>query len=496
MKMKNYKYLSFLLILSITLGCKKMEVENQNNPDFAKVYSSGDDLQSIAGSLFNTFYEGSHSFSGPQMMLATAADNATCSWGNQAMRDMSWEPRLIWNNAPNYTYRGTTKFFFDKMYASINTASNVLKAMDGGVKIGPNGANDNMVRAFAKYNQGIAYGNLALVFDKAFIVDENTSLPGAKVADAVDYKIIADKALSYLDLAISISSSNSFTIPASWLGTPAPMSSADFAKLCRTNAARIMSYLPRNSTQLVSVNWAKVKSYADAGITASFSVKNDSYAKWYQEAGDYLTYPGWARADMYVVNMMDNAQPKHWTDISSFPHPPASTNPQDKRLLSDFDYQRSNNFQATRGYYHFSNYRHSRYDVGYLNGDGLMPEIMLSENDMLRAEARAYTSDVSGAATIINAGTRTTRGQMAPVNAALADVVQAIHHEREVEMFITGVGLQFFEMRKRNLLQKGTPLHMPLPAQTLETFGETLPFYTFGLPANGDGINTSNAGWR
>jgi hypothetical protein len=63
-------------------------------------------------------------------------------------------------------------------------------------------------------------------------------------------------------------------------------------------------------------------------------------------------------------------------------------------------------------------------------------------------------------------------------------------------MYITGFGIQFFEMRKLNLLQKGTPLHLPLPAQTLETFGEAAPYYTFGTVAKADGINVSNAGWR
>src|SRR5690606_13796904 len=121
---------------------------------------------------------------------------------------------------------------------------------------------------------------------------------------------------------------------------------------------------------------------------------------------------------------------------------------------------------------------------------------MKAENDMLRAEARAYTGDLTGSADIINAGTRVTRGNMDEVDPVLEDIVQAIHHERHVEMYTTGVGLQFFEMRKLDLLQKGTPLHMPLPAAILEVFGLTPPFYTFGTVANADGKGTSNAGWR
>ncbi|HRG09974.1 MAG TPA: hypothetical protein PLJ08_15470, partial [Cyclobacteriaceae bacterium] len=112
---------------------------------------------------------------------------------------------------------------------------------------------------------------------------------------------------------------------------------------------------------------------------------------------------------------------------------------------------------------------------------------MLAENDLLKAEARAYTGDLAGAAAIINAGTRVTRGGLDPVAANLTDIVKAIHHERHVELYTTGCGIQFFEMRKRNLLQEGTPLHLPVPGQTLQLFGLT-QFYTFGTTANADGV--------
>lgn len=115
---------------------------------------------------------------------------------------------------------------------------------------------------------------------------------------------------------------------------------------------------------------------------------------------------------------------------------------------------------------------------------------------MLRAEARAYLGELAEAAAIINAGTRTTRGKMDPVKETLEDVLKGIHHERHVEMFVSGSGLQFFEMRKLDLLQKGTFLHFPIPAGTLETFNLTPPFYTFGTVAKADGKGTSNGGWK
>lgn len=493
--MKQFKVYCLIvgLILVTGTGCKKLLVENLDNPDFDKVYASGDDLENITSSLFNTWYVGTHSYNSVYMFLATSSDNVTCSWGNQAMRDMSWEPRNAWNNAPNYSYQGTTKFFFDRMYAVINTASNVMKAVNGGVEVGAGGAKNNMVKAFCKFAQGISYGYLALVFDKAFIVDENTTIPGATVNDATPFNDVATKAIEYLDEAISLSS-NTFTIPAGWLGTASDYSNTEFRKLCNSFAARILAYVPRNKTQNTAANWAKVKTYADAGITSDFTIQMDGYVKWYAEAGDYLTFPGWGKVDMYVVNLMDNTQPQHWGN-NPIPPPPASTTPQDQRIFSDFEYSDLNWFRPERGYYHFSNYRYSRYDGPYALGDGPIPDMMVAENDMLRAEARAYTSDVPGAALIINNGTRVTRGMMTPVAPVLADVEKAILHERHVEMYVTGMGIPHFAMRKMNLLQKGTPLHWPLPARTLETFRETLPFYTYG-GGTGDGTNSSNVGWR
>jgi hypothetical protein len=119
-----------------------------------------------------------------------------------------------------------------------------------------------------------------------------------------------------------------------------------------------------------------------------------------------------------------------------------------------------------------------------------------AENDLYRAEARAYTGDLAGAASIINTGTRVSRGGLPPVAADLPSIKAAIHAERHIELYVSAMGLQFYEMRKLNLLQKGTPLHLPLPAKTLETLAESLPFYTFGGVTAADGKNTSNAGWR
>lgn len=483
------------LVLGL-VGCKKdLQVDNNNEPDFDQVYSNGDDLENLSSGLYNTYFNCVNSFGGSYVMLGVASDNATCSWNNAAMWDMSMEPRKSWDNSPNYGDEAVTKLHFDEMYSVINTASNILKAIAKGVDVGVGGEKNDQIRAFCKFGQGISYGSLALFFDKAFIVDENNSMPGATIDSAVDYTKVAEASLSYLDEAIALCN-NDFIIPKEWLGTADDFTNDDLKKLCNSFAARIMSNMPRNKTELAAVNWAKVKAYADGGITSDFTIYMEGWAKWYASGADFLTTPGWGKVDMYVVHLLDPAQPQHWDDDPDFPMPPESINPPDERMLTDFEYSGTNWFKPERGYYHYSNYRYKRYDGSFALGTGPVPELMLSENDCYRAEARAYLNDLTGAADIINAGTRTTRGNLPDVAANLDEIVQALHHERHIELYISGAGLQYYEMRKQNLLQKGTPLHWPLPARTLETFSVPRPFYTFGGVANADGLNTSNGGWR
>lgn len=500
--MKKYiiYQLSLLVVLvAVATSCKDiMDVANENNPDFAQVYASGEDLENLASGLFNTYFRGSHRTASVQPMLATAADNVTCSWGNFGMQDLSWEPRnFAWVNTPTYNNQAQTYTFFNDMYAVINTASNVLRAIEGGVDI-DGGAGNARVQAVAKLAQGIAYANLALIFDKTWVVDEHETVE-SELETTLPYADVAGRAVGYMEEALAIASANSFTIPETWFGTGAVLTNAQFVQLINTYIARTLAYLPRNNSQLLAVDWNKVRTHADAGIDWDLYIVMDGFSgAWYSASTDYLTYSGWGATDMYVVHLMDPTQPQHWTDDPAFPHPPPSTNPIDERLITDFEYMPSNWMQAARGYYHFTNHRSKRYDDAYVNATLPLPELLKAENDMLKAESRIYggSPDLAGAAAIINASTRKTRGQMPDVLPEREALIQAIHHERHVELYAFTMGVPFFEMRKLDLLQIGTPLHFPLPARTLETLGLPQPYYTFGTVAQADGINTSNGGWR
>lgn len=102
-----------------------------------------------------------------------------------------------------------------------------------------------------------------------------------------------------------------------------------------------------------------------------------------------------------------------------------------------------------------------------------------AEIDLFKAEALLRLDRLEEAANVINSGTRITRGGLQPV--AIDDeeeISEAIVYERTIELPLTGMGIEYFDMRRTGQLQDGSLLHFPIPAQQLEVLQE--PFYTFG----------------
>ncbi|NQU88555.1 MAG: hypothetical protein HQ541_22640 [Mariniphaga sp.] len=156
-----------------------------------------------------------------------------------------------------------------------------------------------------------------------------------------------------------------------------------------------------------------------------------------------------------------------------------------------------NDFPPSRGYYQFSHYRYKRYDdlkarIWY--GDIPKPSFLVWENEMLKAEALVRTGNVAGAVLILNDpnGARKLRGQLPDVTTTNAtDVLWAIFYEKDIELIVSGMGIGYFDMRRRDQLQRGTILHFPVPAKELDLMN--LENYTIaGTP---DGENISQGSW-
>ncbi|HUH46314.1 MAG TPA: hypothetical protein VLZ54_04110 [Arenibacter sp.] len=479
-----------LPILFLVSACQDFEtdldVPNLENPNDEILASDPVALNATAGNLMNSWFMTTHTADGPAAAFATMADVSTASYGNFGMRDLSSEPRVAFNNSTGYS-NDVTASYFNSLYSLLTDANTLVAAVESDTEF----SNPEVIEMMGKFGQALSVGYLSLVFDRVWLYDDEGPI-GENETGETDYATAMTYALQKLDEAIAIADANSFTLPESWIpGVTA--TNEKMSQIMNSMGARMMVGNLRNSSQKSTLDWNKVAQYAENGITEDFDIlMND--IDWYSEIPHtYLVYPGWGRVDMRVVHMMDPNTPDYWTDnITTLPESSSA----DARLATDYEYLSSNAFSADRGKYHFSSYRYAGLNDYISEWTIPVTEYSKSESDLYLAEALLHIGggDAAAAAAVVNAGTRTTRGQLPEVAADPAAVYAAIHYERMVEFAYTGMGISFFEMRKEDLLQKGTLLHFPVPGKSLDAIPE--PYYTYGGTEGVAGEDYSNGGWR
>lgn len=472
------------LCATMLFSCSTLEtdlyVENLEAPNDNILASDPVALEASAQGLYNSWFLTTNSYNGPALALSVMSDVNSCSWGNAGMRDLSEEPRIPFNNTSGYG-NNVTRSYFDGLYSNLSDANTIVFASNNGVKFSDN----VMVVTVAKFTQALAIGYNALLFDRVWLSDEN-----GPVNDGVpvDHKVAMEFALSKLDEAIALSKTKSFTVPANYFSVA--MTNTELTALMNSYGARMLSMNPRTKAEKASIDWGRVKSYALAGVKTDYNTMNDNI-NWADNLVLYATIPVWGRIDNRVLNLMDPNHPKKWTDASVTQYPPLTT--ADKRITTDFAYLSSQNFRPERGIYHYSNYRYSRYN-GYINSrTDPTPEVTVSENDLYLAEAELMLGNVAAAATIVNTGTRKTRGGLPNVSATASEIDKAIHYERMIEIPFSAMGLTFWDMRGRDMLQSGTLLHFPIPGAALESIPEE--YYTYGGSEGDPGKDISSGGW-
>lgn len=486
--MKNIKLILNIALISI-LGfssCQQfdtdLEVANTENPDDNTINFDPSAVEATAGGIYQNWYLANSNYTSVGMSMNTMADISSCSWGNAGMRDTSSEPRVAWNNTLGYSNASFLSTPFNAFYSVLNDANTVMAQYANGAEF----SDREMIAAIAKMGQALSIGYSALNFDQTWLSDEE----GAKNdGNSADYKEAMEFALTKLDEAIAICNSNTFSVPSNWFPGNT-ITNVELGQILNSYGARMLTMNSRNSTDKASTDWSRVLSYSNNAITSDFELLHDD-TTWYDLFKTYLVYPGWARIDLYVINKMDPTTPDYWPEGSVLLPPSTSA---DARLDSDFQYLDSQNFRPERGSYHYSSYRYSRYDQYITVWTIPTPEIYKAEVDMYKAEANLQLGNLQQAADIINSGTRTTRGNLPSIQADASSIADAIHYERIVEMPILSAGLSFYEMRKEDLLQQGTPLHWPVPGAALLSIPADL--YTFGGTDGVAGQDYSTGGWR
>jgi len=487
--MKTNKILSGLILLFIMVGCADLNTENPNRGDIERVLSNPDDYVGVVEGQFLSLWSSTqHWRSNNALTMGTVADSHTSSWGNFGMRDMSSEPRVAIDNTQTFRYAYVIEWPYENNNAVIGAVNDVLRLMDANPDIVVMDQGNDVTlktRAEALYAQGVAFGYLALTYDKAKFVDENVSLEDVISLPLEPYDVIMTNALAILDRAVTIANQAAdFNITA-YNGIV--ITKADFIGLIRTMQAKFLIYNSRNATENAAIDWSQVLAYANQGVVTDFSPIGDGNS-WWDAYIYYGTEEGWTRVDYRIINAMDPSQPSRFPTDNSHPLDPAVG---DARLVTDMTYYVSIPFRAERGLYHYSQYDYSRYDYHFPDATGVMPHTTVVENDLIRAEALMMTGDNATAATLINK-TRVTRGLLPAASAGDSDLMDKLLHERYVELYAHMGGIPFYDRRRTvrdtgsflpySGLQPGTFEQFPLPAKELSILGEEI--YTFGGSGN------------
>jgi hypothetical protein len=154
------------------------------------------------------------------------------------------------------------------LYGALGAANDGLSAIKRGVKVAVTaGAEDEtpQFQALAYLVQGLSLGFESLVFDKGFVVDEDTPTGGATLEA---YPAVSAAAVAKFDKAIAAAAGKTWTVPISF--TPGMTLTADaLSRFANTMAARQLAYTPRTPEEATTTNWTKVLAYAEKGISTA-----------------------------------------------------------------------------------------------------------------------------------------------------------------------------------------------------------------------------------
>jgi len=507
--------LGFAVILTAA-GCKSLDITNPNDPDGDRALSDPEALESFVGGAsqtwFNTFV--GTVGGGP---LVTQAQTYSSAWNNSNMLfygsidgfGTATPNRNTrgWQNDPNSPARSSIEWYWEGYYRSLGLSNLVLRAIRVEGKEINSPEDTKRAETFAEMIRGISLAGLALNYDKAYVLNENSDL-GALVYE--NRKVVRDSAIASFDRVIALATANVFTTPSGWANGPA-YTNVQIAKIANTMAAYTLANWPRDSVEAIAVDWPRVVTYASAGMSAGprvdFIINADGDA-WYSDMLYWFNGIDGGRVSTRVAAMLDPLTQTHPYPAGGNPQPNSpdrrlgdgsfgnasmvggfGTVPRTANAGTDFAWSSQEIFDPARGTYHQSNIGHIRYDAtGVQGADGAYggrgPTYMFSagQNDLLWAEGllrQPANPNPNLAATLIN-NTRVTRGGLSAAlgSESRTELLAKWSYEMEIEVLGLGAASYYHRRRAGGGLLPGTPREMPVPAKELGVFGQAL--YSFG----------------
>lgn len=494
---------TLILLSSCDDVFESLNVPNENQPNIEDL-ATPSEFYSLLKNGYNTWYNGSIAAS-PTMAFASAElfQAATSSWGSGSVwfrprqtlfNDDASDPVIIINFGAWYNY-----------YGSVGMAVRMAKMFDDPeFKIAAGGVDyTNRAKAHTYLIEALLYGNIALLYDKAYLFTEEheDALTFDFVENTKNYKEVMAYAISKIDEAIQIIETDEVDEDPSSVIAGVTFNRELLSQFANSMGARFLASNPRTQEENAQVDWAKVKTYAEKGLKQDFKVAYDDGWRGKVMTRDYgmnyfvLYNYDWIRISQWLLNKMAPQDPNSVYPIpvvegsDSFKDWPKISNCADVRLNKYFKYDSMRNgwFGADRiknpgyGTYILSQYRYWRYyDVVNL-GQGDVDHFLKVENDTYLAEALIRTNGSKAEIARLINNSRVGIGELPALTGTESydELEEALFYERYVECDLVWPQLGFFDRRRnKDQMMEGTVRHFPIPGPELKMHGQ--PLYTFG----------------
>ena len=491
-------------------GCQDLTVPNDNTPSVEQVFSNGGDLEGAVGTVFRVFWgvtqgDRSGNETTPVALAGIGEELTSADIGTVNLHEVIQEPRVPYNNygAGQWINR---KPWYDLLEVTATT-TDALKALDNGVRVGaptatrPNGLRTDRARIFAKMMQGLAHIYTGMLFNQGYTRDETMDIAFEDYEFKPGKEVVAF-GIAKLEEAIAIATTSSVdTLPTTWINGQA-LTTKDLIKVMNSYIARAMVYSARNPADRAAVNWAKVLTHVDAGVTAPFGQQADNSIigtrSIYVQRTQLSTN---ARVDNHIVGPSDTSGAyQAWLALPLSARTDFQVRTTDRRIHGAagpatngkiIGYLATQTMTSTRGTYMWSRYRGVRYGTLYYN-TGFIQTMTPLEMDFIRAEAKYRLGDRAAAVVILNK-TRTQNNLPAVTltgpppgtgcvprkeNGACGNLFDALMYEKRIELYGLEAIIPFADYRGWGRVLQGSMIEFPVHGRELQALG--LPVYSFG----------------
>ncbi|HJQ52451.1 MAG TPA: hypothetical protein VJ825_01295 [Gemmatimonadaceae bacterium] len=523
---------------ALVVGCNDnpLSVQNTDNPDVPRVYSTPAGVEAIVGKLFQQMWNAQQGNIGLGVQSQVMSFESHSGLANFGMGARASIPRQPVSNTVGNSDQAIIYNDFDELTRNARSAANAVAALKAFVAAGNSTgspARDARAISFGYFNLGYGLANVALLYDSAAII--TPLVPSDVVPPLSPAADVMAVALEMLDSAIAVAESpeattgtNGWPIPTTWVsGDEIPIDR--WEQIIHSYKARFRAGVARTPAERAAIDWNAVVADATAGITEDFIVNADNAGGWNATWLNQLAVDAtWSQMTPFILGMADTTGAyDSWlaTPVDSrsafllrtpdkrFPSgetraeqnaasgAPAKTGtPAGSNLYFYNRLQGDDKPAAPWGTWYYDNQRF--WGIRFNGGNGPVEALTLAENNMLAAEGYMRTGRTAQAVPLINL-TRTAAGLPAIpsttdqntivpggsacvprvpqppsfTSTACGTVWEAMKWEKRIETSFTGYAQWFIDARGWGDLTEGTILEWPVPWEELYA-RQNLALYT------------------